>query len=531
MSDLPEEAATLRDECIAGARSRSLAYYLDNVKIDGATGPVRFGQVAEPWQLRSTQPILAAIEGIAGIAPYQGKRFFWRDLPQGHDKTSSIARLLNGALAFCRKPLRVGVFAKDSDQANRIWQFARDEARLNPWLGRRLQFVQKKIRGIRLPTIYQEEVGGGEVTIYDSDYEGNAGHKLDVTICEELTWWPEKAERLFDQLYTRRHKIAGSVFVILGNAGLERTWQHRRMLEYRQDPEWDYYRTAGSVAGWIPAAKLARDRRSVVPSIARRLYDNEWVAEDEQTYLTRTEVEACLARARILGLHPLDRAEPGVKYVLTVDYGPKKDRTALCIVGLYPDGSVRVVKLDVLQGKNFPGHTVPLALVRTWVETQYKAFASPAIILDPYQTEQLAQEMEGKRVLHRWEYRGGMRNYQMAEHVRTLVVNKTLLWPEDIGSVLIEDEAGRTIRHTLADEFLDLVTRDMPYGYRWDHKANRHDDRCVAVGMGAFFANKIDPSRPFGKTGLIPVLDVKQTAEERMQAPTKRFEIWGGCEG
>ena len=514
-----EEAKDADNSLLAKVSARSLLNYISLVKIDGSRGPRPFGAVMEPWQRRSTIPILRAIEGVAGISSYAGPTCFWRDLPQGHDKTSSIARILNGALAFARKPVRIGVFARDTDQANRIHKFMKDESRLNPWLGSRLEFQIKRVRSVT----------GSEVEIHDADASANAGHKFGVTILEELTWWPEKGELLFNQLYSRRLKIEGGVFIVLGNAGIEsvaapavRTVPARSALghlPYR----WDGSRLAGQ----------GRDRaikRTMIPSLARRIFDNQWIDETEQTYLTRAEIDRVHARARELGLRLHDAAEPGVKYVCSVDYGARKDWCAAAVVGIYRDGTVRVVKLDVWMARDFDTGEVPVEVVREWVFKQNKNFRNPDFVFDEYQLLSLIQECEckwGKRV-HRHDYRGGITNAKMAEHVRNEVVNLRLLWPENAGLVMIEDAVGRMVPYTLGDEFHDLVTKDMPtYGQRWDHKAQKHDDRCVVVGMAAYFAAQIDQSRPFDTTGVIPVIETRKPVEAYLQPHRDRHTIYG----
>lgn len=532
----PEEQARADENReIEAASAISLRNYLQLVKIDGSNGPRRFGEVMEPWQEQATLPIMRAIEGIAGINPrYTGKTCFWRDLPQGHDKTSSIARILNGAISLCRKPLRIGLFAVDSQQAGRIHSFMKDESRLNPWLKDSIKYTgsgaERRAVGVRRTVEINGksvEVGGGGVEINDSDASANAGHKYDVTVCEELTWWPKKGLELYDHLYARRLKIAGSVFVVLGNAGITRTWQHRKYLSYHTDSDWDIFRTEGSVASWMPPEKIAKLARGLIPSLRKRLYENRWIDEDEQTYLTLSQLERMAARAVELGLRLYERAQPGIKYAGAVDYGATKDWCACAVLGYYPDGTYRVVKLDVFRAEDYPTREVPLAVVREWcVEVQAK-FNRPAWIFDKHQTLQIIQEFEGRWQLTRCDYRGGKTNFEMAQFVLTGVVNQNLLWPEDAGVVMVEDETGTLVRYTLADEFHDLITVDMPYGYRWDHKSNKHDDRATAVGMAAWLLAQTDPSQPFAEPGQIPTLAIERDAQQWLESPTKEFSIWG----
>ena len=45
---------------------------------------------------------------------------------------------------------------------------------------------------------------------------------------------------------------------------------------------------------------------------------------------------------------------------------------------------------------------------------------------------------------------------------------------------------------TLEQELKDLVLKpNMNYGYRFDHIASKHDDRAVAIGMGALYLAKL----------------------------------------
>lgn len=496
--------------------SVSLRSYLEQVLIDGSAGPVRFAEAAEPWQRRSLMPIMAACEYAAHLTDsYSGPRLFWRDLPQGHDKTSGIARILNGALAFSKKPVRIGVFARDKDQAHRIHDFMRDEARLNPWFAHRIQFIQNRARGIN----------GSTLEIYDADSAGNAGHKLDIAICEELTWWADKGKHLFDQLFTRRTKIVRSVIVVLGNAGITGTWQHKLKQEAEKSSEWDYYRTEGTVAGWIDAKQLARDRHQVSPAIARRVFDNEWISPEESGYMRRSELDAVEEESARLGLVPEYKARPNVRYVVAIDYASRKDRCAMGVVGAWPDGTVRLVRCDVLRASDFPSGVIPLKLVEEWAAEVHVAYHAPHFVVDPYQMEWFCQLYEHTWKVYRYEYRGGMTNYRMAVQVRTLLLNKLLLWPKYLGSLEIEDITGEKVIHTLADEFVELVTRQMPYGFRWDHLANKFDDRATMLGMAAYYVTQIDTARPFGDGRDAP--SIARAEEATHLTPIRDWSLWG----
>jgi hypothetical protein len=522
--DFPlDEYNKLCGSAVTDISQRSLIEYLESVRIDGSRGAAAFGVVAEPWQRRSLWPIMRAVQAACGMDDaYDGPRCFWRDLPQGHDKTSGIARILNGAVAFSPRRIRVGCFAKDSGQAKRIWQFASDEARHNPWLADRLAYLSAPHHVIR------NRVTGSEVEIHDADPDKNAGHKLDVTVFEEITWWPEKGKRLFDQLFSRRQKREKSVVVVLGNAGVQKTWQWAVKCEAERDAEtWDYYRTEGSVAGWMSRTQLARDARSLSPSMAARLIDNRWITEDERAYLYRIFIQACVERSRALGLTPYTKAKPGVKYAGSIDAAETKDYAVVTIVGKYPDETLRVAAMDVFDKRLFSDSRIKLASIEKAAVLRHQQF-NASWIIDPHQMLWFIQKYEGGWPITRMVYRGGQTNMAMAEQVKTLVNDCRLLWPEEIGMIQAVDASGDYVPYPIAEEFADLIVRDMPtYGWRWDHKAQKHDDRVMTMGMAAYHLLTVDPSGPFAEPAEIPKLWQDEPSVDSILRPKENFTLWG----
>jgi len=226
---------------------------------------------------------------------------------------------------------------------------------------------------------------------------------------------------------------------------------------------------------------------------ARRVIDNVWIdpAEDAD-FLTRSEIEACILRGQENNLVYAAAGKKGIRYVVGVDYGPRRDRTALSVVHLSGDVCV-VDRLDVWQGR--PEYPIAIERVEDWIRDVNVKFHSPVLVIDPYQMEGTAQEFEGRQEVVRFEARGGKRTYEMAEHLRTLVSNTRLVWYPDAGALPVN---GRL--ESFGDELLGLVLKITPYGYRFDHTANFHDDRVVSVGMAALEAARMDPSVP----GVLP---------------------------
>jgi hypothetical protein len=240
-----------------------------------------------------------------------------------------------------------------------------------------------------------------------------------------------------------------------------------------------------TLASWMKPEDIASIRRLLPPSEAARLYDNIWVEETEDLgYLSRQQVVECELVGRTFGLSYRDKGEKGVNYFAAVDYGPKKDRTVMCVVHLdRKSGIFMVDKMDVLQGSH--SEPVQITKVEEWLHETNRNFNQPPIIIDPYQMESTLQKYKDKLFLEKFEFRGGKGNYKMAELMRSLIVNKTIGWYAGCGGIY-----ANNMFHTLTDEISELMIRRMNYGYRIDHDSGKHDDRAVALGMALMLANK-----------------------------------------
>jgi hypothetical protein len=271
------------------------------------------------------------------------------------------------------------------------------------------------------------------------------------------------------------------LFVILSNAGLKRTWQWDLLQAAKADPErWWVWDKEERLPTWMDEEAIQKDRRLLPAPMAARVIDNRWIDPGEESgYLTRAEVLACEADAGERGLFRREKGESGREYALVIDYGPKRDRTALAVMHQEPESGLVVVdQLDVWQGS--PDRPVQIAAVTRWIEDRIAHFFNPRLVLDKYELEGVAQRWENHLPVDRWEPRGGKSNYEMAEVLRDLIVNKRLLWYPGAGTLQTPDGLD-----TLVDELAGLVTVPMSYGYRFDHELNKHDDRAVVLGMGS----------------------------------------------
>ena len=452
--------------------AKSATAYLNQLVIDCRPEPRPFREVADPWQWTLANKIVPAIEYAARVQHfYRGPRSFWLTLPRGHDKTSFIGRLTNWVLAFSKISIECIAAAADRDQANLLLEAMELEARLNPWLQPLLDFKNYQVLGTRKKS---------RLKILSSDANSSFGQRPDFMVVDELTHWPK--EDLWQALITGREKKAEtSVMVVITNAGTLGSWQHEALKKCKASSDWFVYEAPGQISSWMTKERIEALKLQIHPMLARRVLDNQWVDPSEgQGYLTSHEIDECETEAFTLGLTRQLKGKPHLSYVAAVDYGPKKDRTVMVVMHQDPFTGVNIVdRMDVMQGSS--SRRVPIRDVEDWILTITQAFNLQCLVVDPYQMEGTIQKFEGRVPIERFEPRGGKANYELAQALRSCVVNKRLAWYQGCGDVMIR---GREEFHTFAQELKEVSIKEMVYGYRIINSTKgTHDDRIVAVGM------------------------------------------------
>lgn len=462
--------------------------YLENIVIDSRPERKRYGEIAEPWQWKIAEALIPAFENVTRVEPkkgYYGPRCFWITLPRGHDKTSLIARFCNWAIAYSRWSISLIACAKDKEQAGILAETAELEANLNPWLARRIDFKNFLIRS-------RPQTSGPNVDtklrILACDASGSYGYKSDIMILDELTWWSDtQGKDMFGAIASGREKRPNSILVVISNAGVIDTWQWNAFQVAKANPEmWKVIETEGPVASWMTVEKTKDLRAMLPPILVKRIYDNEWVNENEDCgFVSRREAEQCEILGRKTGLTRQTRGLEGIQYYAGLDYGPKKDRTVCTVMHMEGDDLI-VDEMDVWQGKDFPNRTVPVAKVEEWIEDTKKRYPKIHYVADKYELESTVQKFERNTSIERFEPRGGKSNYELCQILRDLIVNGRLRWYPGCGEIFAQNSMGVFRPHSLVDEFSELIIRPMTYGYRLDHTSGKHDDRAVAIGMAAW---------------------------------------------
>jgi hypothetical protein len=507
---------------LASAESGTgLIPYLRHVVVDAVPEPRAFRDCADEWQWSLAREYAGRLDWLAGIVPQVAKgtpQSFWYTFPRGHDKTGSIGRALNFLLKFSKRSLRMGVAAADAEQAALVLQSMKREQALNENLLSGVSYTRSGADG-----------PGGNLVVLTADAPSAYGLTLDLLLLDELTSW--KKRDLFDVLYSGREKRPGMATFFFSNAGVQKSWQEDLWLTAQKDETFRCWSSPPGVwlASWMNREGVDRMRKFLRPAEARRVIDNVWIDPSEESgFVTYSEVAACL--------DPTLSAEsgrplPGVSYFAGIDYGPKRDRTALAVVHREQDNQIVVDRLDVVQGT--PERPVRIETVEKWIDTVAIGLYKAHLIVDPYQMEATIQRYEGHNYVERFEPRGGKSNYALAECLRSLVVHRRLRFGPSHGILVLPD--GRI--ETLADELPRLVLKPTAFGYRIDTQAKTangqplfHDDRAVAIGMAALAALR-DPTS--GQPVKIDQTDKERTeraAEDRMYKGSQGWRLFGMAE-
>ena len=451
---------------------QSLQHYLQQVVIASDPEPKRFGEIAEEWQRRDIiAPKVKAMHWLAGIdKTYTGPTKFLDILPRGHDKSSLEGRLMTWLLCYSTVPISGYLIACDAKQAGLILDAMLAEAKLNPWIHRKLKFIKNTVTG-----------PAGTIEALPADDKGSYGLRGNVFIFDEFTHWPN--DRMWSAVMSGAHKRYRSLSIVISNAGLLDTWQDEVRKTAKHDPDWHVFEAPEhtTLASWLTKEKVDQSRRVLIPSEAARVLDNVWIDPvSEADYLRRYEIQQCCDKQR----ERSTRYDPNYTYLLSWDYGRVNDRSVGVVGHLDEQGTVVIDAMDVFAGN----HNRPITIdqVEKWIEEMVEFYNVERLIFDPYQMEGTIQKWDGRKRVTRHTGRQGASNMEIAMILRERIVNKRIVWYPGCGDLLVED--GRT--ETLEQELAALRVKRTSYGFRFDHDNNKHDDRAVALGMLALYASE-----------------------------------------
>ncbi len=405
----------------------------------------------------------------------------------------------------------MAVGAKDKDQAGIILNSMKLERDLNPFL-KPLSFDKWEVTG-----------PGGRMRVFASDAGGVMGETLDLVLLDEVTNWLKPD--LFHTLMSGREKRPGSPFIVITNAGEKKTWQWDQLQISKASKRWFVWESPEGqhLAEWMSADAIHELKSRMPPGMGRRLFDNVWTDPSEESgWVTYAEALACLDTS----LQPVFASDPSVRYFAGIDYGPKRDRTVLVILHRENDTDVYVDHMTVWQGSK--DAKVQVKAVESWIDAVALGQFHADLVVDPYQMEAVIQKYEHVNRVVAFEARGGKSNYELAENLRSLIVNQRLHYPPGAGSLTLPN--GQI--ETLTNELSEVIAYPTSYGYRIDTPTKQtkdrrtvHDDRTVAIGMAALEAIR-DQTGGVEKTRSTVFRQPTVTDAERAALALDRGEGW-----
>jgi hypothetical protein len=376
----------------------------------------------------------------------------WVARPRGGSKSTDAAAVAITDLLLAPDRARLYGLAVDVDQAALLMDSVADWTHYSPALEEAFQFQTRKV--INGAT-------GTELVILPSDAPSARGLRPFRIYLDEIVQHPNRG--MFDSLVTASHKIPGCRLLITSTAGSPAHWSYPVWEWANESPQW-LVRESHELAPWTDLAKVEDHRGHLPPSIARREYENRWVAGEENLF-TVENVDDCIDSGR----EPETASDGNSRYRIGVDLGLVHDRTA-----------VAVVKVG---RKNRPHE-----LVYLW----WRRGSKDA----PVQIDEVEDQLEGlhrrfhaKVLVDEWEMQGSLQRLRGLEGLRQTSEQVSKQSASLLG--LIRDRRLRLLPDpVLREELLSLVVRDTSYGWRFDHPSGGFNDLATAVAIAAWAAEQ-----------------------------------------
>lgn len=457
----------------------------------------RWIEAATDWQVDDAQAVLEP-------GP-DDPRLHWLGRPKGGSKTTDVAGMAMAWLLDQAAPLDEGyVIASDSDQAKRLLGRAKGLIQRTPAIGGKL-----KVLGDRI----EHRTSGASVIALAADAAGAEGLVSPLILVDEAPQWAstKSAKDMWTAAYSSITKVPDMRLVVIGHAGIKGTWQHKLWEAFADEPLWRIHDVPGPLpATWVRPDYLELQRRTLVPSQFLRRHHNVW-SSSEDALTTVDDLRQCVV---LNGPMP---PRHGIRYVIGLDLGVKKDRTVAAVchsetmaggdpitptgqqssqehrlrhmvsLGLMSERDmiaelggalavtqvqpVRIVldRLEVWQGSR--AAPVNLTEVEEWVGQAHYSYNRAVLVADPWQAIGMGQRLAARGVeVDEFNLNQGS-NSRLASVMFQLLRTKALALPDDPD--LLEELA--TVR--IYEKASGLL--------KMDHDAGSHDDRASAIAMAA----------------------------------------------
>jgi phage terminase large subunit-like protein len=320
---------------------------------------------------------------------------------------------------------------------------------------------------------------GASLTILPADSSSVWGLRPWLVVVDELTQWHEtpRTLRVWEGVTTGLAKVKGSRLAVLGTAGSPGHFSYGIRNQALDDPLWRVHEVEGPPP-WMDKQRLAGEKRRLPESSYRRLFENEWTASEDRL-ANEDDLAACVTLDG-----PLE-PRPGIRYVVTVDLGLKRDATAVAICHDEPVSGTnqrRVVldRMETWQGSRL--RSVQLSTVEAWVEEASRRYNRARVRFDPWQAAGMAQRLKARGISVEEFTFSSASVGKLAVTLLQLIRERSLSLPDD---------------PELLDELRNVRLRESSPGvFRLDHDRNRHDDRAVALALACTALIERPPVEP-----------------------------------
>jgi phage terminase large subunit-like protein len=154
----------------------------------------------------------------------------------------------------------------------------------------------------------------------------------------------------------------------------------------------------------------------------------------------------------------------------------RRDARAAAEAALPIEGSRYIVLDDMQVWEGTRRRPVNISEVEEWIAAAIERFRPRRVVIDPWQAQATRQRFGG--LIEEFTFSASSVAKLSVNLYRLIQSGQLRLYPdEDLERELVELQAVQT-----------------SYGWRIDHKRNRHDDRAMALGMAALVAMGDSPS-------------------------------------
>lgn len=420
-----------------------MAFRMEQLILDGKG--TRLGDVIERWQLESIYEPLDE-QGEDGRSRY---RLAYLEMPRGHAKTTMVAGEGVTQLVYGGNEWQGHIVAGDKSQANELFNAAAGFIKRNPNLRTAFNIQRDRITAIST---------GATLRVHSSDAPTAHGLIVDWFAFDEF--WNQPDRELWDAFYTAVVKRPDWRGLVITTAGFDKKticWEVRELAQKRDD--FYAFIAPGQLASWITEEETNRLRETLPAHVFQRFVENKWV-EGSGSFITKDALLRCVDDR----LRPMSHGYRGLQYVIGVDLGLTKDRTALAIMHEEDDLFV-LDDLQVWEGRR--GEPVAIREVEAAILAASQEFPTWKVVCDPWQMASTIQRFQGR--IEEFRFTAQSVSHLSANLLRVITTRQLRIYQDD----------------DLIRELVELQAEQTSYGWRIDHARGGHDDRAMAIGMCA----------------------------------------------